>query len=270
MTFRQVIQKFGYPFISKEVSAKIDYARRYLALLNDSNRDKSKPMKYAHGFADVFGIDRRDDKNNPAWVAIKNGTITDDMIKQYSKRSKYDAMKYAYLMNAPFNIAPDCCRIMKKSPVHKFENETGKKPIMGQMADESILRMQKWLKNGCNGFDMSRQVSNPMFFWTENDVLEYIYSNNLKIAEIYGCVIRDEVMDVDGVRVSYHTTGASRTGCMFCGYGCHLTDDGRFKRMKYTHPKQYNFIMKPVEDGGLGYRKIIDWMNENGGFNISY
>ena len=33
MNFRQVIEKYGYPFISKEVSETVDYARRYVKAL---------------------------------------------------------------------------------------------------------------------------------------------------------------------------------------------------------------------------------------------
>lgn len=42
------------------------------------------------------------------------------------------------------------------------------------MAQESNLRTQQWLKNGCNGFEMKNPTSNPMSFWTEQDVLQYI------------------------------------------------------------------------------------------------
>ena len=40
--------------------------------------------------------------------------------------------------------------------------------------------------------------------------------------------------------------------------------------MKETHPKQYNYIMKPWDEGGLGFKDVIDWMNENGDLNIKY
>ena len=62
-------------------------------------------------------------------------------------------------------------------------------------------------------------------------------------------------------------TGCKRTGCMFCGFGCHMSDDHRFEQMKQTHPKQYEWIMKPWKDGGLGYKEIIDWINEHGNMN---
>ena len=40
--------------------------------------------------------------------------------------------------------------------------------------------------------------------------------------------------------------------------------------MKETHPKQYDYIMRPLEQGGLGYKEVVDWINEHGGFHIEY
>lgn len=68
----------------------------------------------------------------------------------------------------------------------------------------------------------------------------------------------------------YKTTGCDRTGCMFCGYGCHNDKESRFERMKKTHPKQYDYIMRPKEQGGLNYKEIIDWINANSDLNIRY
>jgi hypothetical protein len=31
--------------------------------------------------------------------------------------------------------------------------------------------------------------------------------------------------------------------------------------MKETHPKQYAYCMKPVEEGGLGVAKVLDYIN---------
>ena len=58
---------------------------------------------------------------------------------------------------------------------------------------------------------------------------------------------------------------------MFCAYGLHIeASPNRFEKMKETHPKQYEYIMKPIEDGGLNYKEVIDWINENGKMNIKY
>ena len=122
-----------------------------------------------------------------------------------------------------------------------------------------------------------------MSFWTEQDVLRYIKQYDIQIANVYGNVVidydSDEVMDgqidfsdfglyVDNRKLK--TTGCSRTGCMFCGYGCHLNNDQRFVLMKETHPKIYDYIMRPSEQGGLNYKAVIDWLNEHGNLNIKY
>ena len=96
-------------------------------------------------------------------------------------------------------------------------------PITGQMANESRLRTQQWLRNGCNGFDMKSPVSNPMSFWFEQDVLLYIKLHNIKIASVYGDIVNDDgtefdvekykdggIFDLD--RPLLKTTGCSRTG----------------------------------------------------------
>lgn len=200
-------------------------------------------------------------------------------------KSQFDFSKYKWLASSPYMISNQCCEVMKKAPGHLYYKKTGRKMISGQMACESRLRTQKWLKNGCNAFDAKKQVSNPMAFWTEQDVLLYIYQNNIPICSVYGDVVKVTEMegqldleDVFGKDVcdlgtpKLKTTGCKRTGCMFCGYGCHLEKpgEGRFERMKVTHPKQYEYIMKPWEEGGLNYKAVIDWLNENGNLHIRY
>lgn len=86
--------------------------------------------------------------------------------------------------------------------------------ITAQMASESQQRTAQWLNNGCNGFEMKRPVSNPMSFWTEQDVLQYIRENNIKIASVYGDIV---YQDADGQQRfdgcgKLCTTGCDRTG----------------------------------------------------------
>ena len=154
--------------------------------------------------------------------------------------------------------------------------------MTAMMTSESRLRTQLWLKYGCNAFDAKKKMSNPMSFWTEQDVLLYIYENHIPICSVYGEVVKDTEVEgqmdfadlglFDQGMATFKTTGAKRTGCMFCGYGCQREKpgEGRFERMKQTHPKQYEWIMKPWDEGGLGYKEIIDWINEHGNLNIRY
>ena len=153
---------------------------------------------------------------------------------------------------------------MKKLPSKKYERETGRKRIVGTMASESYLRTSSWVKTGCNSFNGSTIQSKPLSFWNEEDILKYIKANNISYCSVYG-----EIIEEDG---KLKTTGLNRTGCMFCGYGCHLEKEnqGRFEIMKHTHTQQYKYIMKPMEEGGLNYKEIIDWINEHGNLHIRY
>ena len=111
---------------------------------------------------------------------------------------------------------------MKKSPVHTYMSRTGRHPMLATMATESKLRTSDWLRNGCNGFNMKRPRSTPMSFWTEQDVLLYIYQRHIQIASVYGDVVKETEIEGQldfedlgifdlGVPV-LKTTGCKRTG----------------------------------------------------------
>lgn len=300
-TFKQVITEYGYPFISKEVSDRVQGARKYVKTLTERERERETVVPFSWSMADLLGIDRRINKNNPVYRNLKMGIIpnVDTSVPGWwryacvlgeltvsnngQNRSQFNCEKYRFFLDAPFEISAKCCSVMKKAPVHSFGRKTGKKPITAQMASESRLRTSQWLKNGCNGFEMKSPISNPMSFWTEQDVLLYIKEYNLPICSVYGDIVEVEgksvsIKDVDTKelfdldRPFLKTTGCERTGCMFCGYGCHLEKpgEGRFLRMKETHPKQYDYIMRPSDKGGLNYKEVIDWINEHGDFDIEY
>lgn len=237
MNFRKVISTYGYPFISKEVAHK--YNDLYSA--------------HAHGKHSYV-----DDQLNGNYVS-KNG-----------KTNQVSVVKWSFIQNAPFKISHKCCDVMKKSPVKHYKKLTNRYPISGQLAEESMLRTKSWLIHGCNAFNSVNPISNPLSFWTEQDILHYINEYKLSIASIYGDVVPvDDQLNIFN-ECKYKTTGCNRTGCMFCGFGCHLEKESRFVRMKETHPKQYEYIMRDWDKGGLGYKRIIDWLNEHGNLNIKY
>ena len=157
--------------------------------------------------------------------------------------------KYHYLIDAPFEISNKCCDVMKKAPVKKYEKQTGKKAIIGTMAEESNLRKQSYLKHGCNAFESKRPISTPLGFWTQQDILEYIYVNKLPISSIYGDVVLK-----NGV---YKTTGVNRSGCIYCLYG--IQNEGnpnRIQKLKQTHPIQYEYCLNK-----LGLKEVLEYMN---------
>lgn len=272
MTFKQVIEKYGYPFISKEVSECVAGARQCLGSILDEDISKIDIEKNEQ-LAEALRANKG--KKSTMRTAALLGMVTkNNEIKANvgtKDKSTYSKRKYEFFLKAPFEISKACCDVMKKEPSHRYSKETGRVQITAQMASESRLRTTKWLMYGCNGFDMKAPTSNPMSFWTEQDVLLYIKQNNLPICSVYGEIIEDltdteevegqlTMSDVEGweeqgmfdaKRLPLKTTGCSRTGCMFCGFGCHLEKgEGRFEMMKRTHPKQYDYIMRPWSEGG--------------------
>lgn len=212
MSFKKVINKYGYPVISKENS-------QYIYEIRHSTE------------------------------YIKQRRLHGDSQGRFKLPQKYH-----YLIDAPFEISHKCCGIMKKEPVKKYEKETGKKAILGIMAEESNLRQQSYLQHGCNAFESKRPISTPLGFWRQQDILEYIYMNKLEIANVYGKVIREENLLGE---YTYKTTGCDRTGCIYCMFGCHLEKEpNRFQRLKYTHPKQYSYCMDK-----LGLKEVLDYIN---------
>lgn len=63
------------------------------------------------------------------------------------------------------------------------------------------------------------------------------------------------------------TTGCSRTGCIFCGFGCHLEKpgEGRFERLKETHPRQYEYCI-----GGGEYDETGKWIPNKKGLGLGH
>lgn len=244
MRFYEVIKKYGYPIISKSVSNCIRGAR------------------------------------NGSQYRIKR--LNGEIVMPDGAKGFWNEEKYKPLLNVDFRISEQCCDVMKKSPSHKYEKETGRKPIIATMACESMLREKDWLQNGCNAFSSKHPKSVPMSFWTEQDVLQYIKQNQIPIASVYGEIVYAEApeqmrMEDYGVECygaeELKTTGCNRTGCIFCAFGCHLEKSpNRFEKLKETHPKQYEYCIYGGEydenglwqpnEKGLGLGHIFDELNE--------
>lgn len=207
--------------------------------------------------------------------------------------SQFSQVKYKFFLEAPFEISSNCCSVMKKKPIHDYDKETGRVGITAQMAVESKLRTQQWIRNGCNGFNLKYPISNPMSFWTEQDVLAYIKQNNIKLASVYGDVVTDYQgmgqvdnqisladMGLFDKRPLLKTTGCNRTGCIGCGYGCHLEKrPNRFELIdELSNPKIRDWIFRGgafdenglwrPSDKGLGFWFVVKWINIHGNFNI--
>jgi 3'-phosphoadenosine 5'-phosphosulfate sulfotransferase (PAPS reductase)/FAD synthetase len=245
--------------------------------------------------ADLMGIDRRVNKSNADYQSLQMGVIPSGskrrldrlngvLLDNNGEKSQFNMEKYKFTLDAPFNISDKCCDYLKKAPSLEYEKMTKRKPILATMATESKVRTQKWLQEGCNAFDCKRPHSKPMSFWTEQDVLLYIKENNLPICSVYGDVVVDysamgqcenqmsfaDFGILDKERPLLKTTGCQRTGCVLCGFGCHLEKEpNRFQMLKETHPKFHN-LLYVLKNNGVTYAESIDWVNEHGNMNIKY
>ena len=208
MNFKEVLNKYGYPIVSKEVSQQ----------LHEYRTTKSDYLKHR----------------------ILNGT------EKSNGFSGKLAHKWRFLLNAPFPISHKCCTVLKKNPFREYEKVSGLLPYVGTMATDSRRRLSTYLEQGCNAFDTKRPQSKSLSIWTEQDILNYIKNNGIDYCKIYG--------KIQG-RYTLKFTGENRTGCIFCGFGCHL-DKGynKFQRMYKTHPNLHKYCMK-----NLGMQEVLDY-----------
>lgn len=314
ISFMQVCEQYGFPLISKETAECVAGARKYLKCYKEevesSQKEKKKNLPYHYFYEIVTGTGKYQVRENtPNGESVIDNIDFEDLVSKmhenkYKKngsvarlanilgmntrdnnytakeeiskdnKSKYSQEKWKFFLDAPFEINSKCCNVMKKDPAHQYSKETGRHPITAEMADESRLRTQQWLKNGCNGFQMKSPKSTPMSFWTENDVLKYIHDNNLPICSVYGDVVIDYdtmghlegqmTFDEFDQDIKYRTTGCNRTGCCLCAFGAHLEsqEDARFLMLKETHPKMYN-LLDIIKNNGITYREAIEWTNEH-------
>ncbi|ADG93348.1 PP-loop domain protein [Arcobacter nitrofigilis DSM 7299] len=209
MKLKEVISKYGFPFVSKKVSRSIT--------------DLRNPHK-----------------DNPN---IRNLYLTGYNRKGIFAPSWKLAKKWYFLMDkevTKFDITSICCDILKKEPMKRFQKETGLFPIVGTTADEGQDRELNYIKYGCNIYDSKKPKSRPLSIWTNQDVWDYIKINDLNYCSLY-----NDFVSVDGIFVK----GEARTGCVACGMGCSLEDVNRFDSLKYRNPKYYKNIMSYTNNG---------------------
>ena len=83
MLFTDVIKKYGYPVISKEVSRRVQYARKAIEQHREANHND---------YLKLCGL-----------ALDSNG-----------HKSRYNCDKWKFLLDAPFKCSAECCTIMKK------------------------------------------------------------------------------------------------------------------------------------------------------------
>lgn len=202
MTYLEVVKKYGYALVSKEQAYYIYQAR--------TTKSEKLRHKRLHGSGE--------------------------------KKGYKIAEKWKKLIDAPFKISDKCCEKLKKQPFKDFTKKSGKVPYVGVMAGESRLRINSYLRYGCNAYTLSSPQSRPLGHWNEADIWEYIGA--------FGVPICTKI---------YNDMGYPRTGCMWCAFGAdqetNERGENRFQRLKRTHPKIWKYCMDK-----MGLRKPLEYI----------
>lgn len=148
--------------------------------------------------------------------------------------------RWHYLLNEPYQVSDNCCRWLKKMPSEDYIKQTNTYPYIGILASESRLRTMNYVKRGgCNTFevpDHSHPASWPLAIWTDDDVWRFIRDRRLPLPDIYD-------------------RGATRTGCMGCGFGVHRNGTA-LTALRHLYPRWYEAIMR-YENNGTPYREAL-------------
>lgn len=211
-SFYEIIRDYGWPVVSKRTA------------------------KYIHEAASCPSMYR----------LRRTGVKKDGTIAKMGVISK----KWWYLVeqvkSGNIKISARCCHYMKKKPLHQYFKRTERYGIVGVTASESRDRFISWKMSGCNAYGVKEPQSRPLMAWREQDILQYLYTNKIPIASVYGEI----VCNPDG---TYTTTKLKRTGCMYCLFGIHHDKEpNRIQQMQTTHPKQWNYIVNV-----LGAKEVL-------------
>lgn len=237
-----VLERFGFPVISKEKASKIQ-------LLQTKD---SKKQTFIH--------------------AIMTGDMGEqgnfqhsDKIKLPDKWLKLFAGNYAEhrpdlcCKSAPFKVSAECCKYMKEQPCNKWAQEHNSFPYLGLMASEGGQRELGLIKNGCNYYGKTTIRSCPFATFQRQDLLQLALDLNVPVPEIYGTIERR----ADG---TLYTTKAQRTGCTMCGFGIHIEKrPHRFDRLRERNPKAWEYYMyRCVTDEKTGetygWGRVLDYI----------
>jgi len=151
MTFKEVLDKHGYPVISKAVANAI------MRIKSPGTSDRVR-HKALHG----------------------------DACGSFGKLPA----KWRFMLDAPFRCSDRCCEVMKMRPVLAYYKRTGRTCFVGTMAADSNKRMAQYLKHGCNIMNKTLPKCTPMGFWLEDDIWQYLHEMNVLYCSIYDTGVR--------------------------------------------------------------------------------
>ena len=227
----QVIREFGFPIISKQISAKI-------SRLQTPGDDSPIIKAYMTGDEGAWGGYKHNEKFKmpDRWVQLFGGLyghFRPDLCCQC----------------APFKVSDQCCFWLKEKPLQRYSEEQKSWPFLGLMQSEGGRRQYTLRMHGCNYVGETTARSCPFNYFTHSELLRLAKDMKVHVPEIYGHIIQNP----DG---SYRTSGAKRTGCSMCGYGIHMDKrPHHFDQLYEQNPQEWEFWMYKV-----GWGEVLDYI----------
>lgn len=237
-TKRAVIEKFGFPILSKEIAGKI-------ALLQHPS-PKNATVRHAiiTGETGEYGGNRKGTrmKLSQEWLELFGGPENEKEGTNYK--------------TAPFLVSDRCCYYLKEKPCNDYARQSGRFPYMGLMASEGGRRQKALMINGCNYISKGTKRSAPFAIFNRQDILTLALEmdayyqehweefSKTRLDTIVPTIYGEITTGPDGM---LQTTKAQRTGCSMCGFGVQMEHrPHRFDRLREENPKEWEFWMKRI------------------------
>lgn len=242
MPFLKVVEKYGYPVISKEVAEEVEKAR------SSGNTKKFDGSMLGTPF----------DMSGYKWLLDAPFKISARCC-DISKKSPM--ITYATKTGRKPIVATMACesRLRKQKWLmhgcNAFDTEHPQSNPMAFWMEQDVLAYIH--RNNLPIAPPYKEVV------VENHRTEQ--QGQLSIYDVTG--------NYDGCKLK--TTGCARTGCVYCLFGIR-SDWDRLVRLKEEEPQICDYVMRGggYENGtwqpknGLGFRFVCEWLNNHGGFRI--
>lgn len=146
---KQMINKIGFPLVSKDISHKLAIMRKNM---NGKYAEKLLRKRQTDG----------------------------------SNRYGYLPYKWRFLLYVPYNCSEACCYHLKKHPMAKFNAEKGLFPMIATTVAESATRWAAVQRvGGCIVARGNMMKATPISFWTDDDIWAYINRFQLEVNPLY-------------------------------------------------------------------------------------
>ena len=215
-SFVRVLKEYGKPIISKSTSLALNTYQNVL------NRGED-PLKYTLSFRIITGQQFDNEKKEAR--RDKNGKVMPHKARL--------ADKHFHLLhpNNEHRYSRQCCVYLKKYPFYDYYSEHGVKGYFtGMRNEEGGARSMSFAscKQEIKLKGKMIQHVMPMFYWSDEDVNEFVKTYNIKLSD------------------AYTKYGLKRTGCIGCPYA---KDISVVLRVLYDYePNKYKAVMKLLSD----------------------